>query len=247
MTIDSAAGERPRALNASLGRYQLEVVRWNRQINLVSRQDTQTRVAELIGQCRSAWSRLATAILADWSTEDRIWYFDLGSGGGLPGFVWHVQLLDRWPNSCTWLVEPREKRAWFLERLNQITPTHPLTVWRARWGETPPVNETRPPQRVLVSLKALHLNELTILEGVSLALAGLETAFDVQLVIARFYPPDQRLNRRLVEDLGIPAQTVSVGRFSCTPTCHRVLAPAPHARAAVAEAALVISSYRLTS
>jgi hypothetical protein len=234
-------------LHAALGRYQLEVLRWNRQINLVSRQGTQALVAELIGQCRSAWVRLEASVLADWPHGGPVWYFDLGSGGGLPGFVWHLQLACRCPVSRTWLVEPRAKRAWFLERLNQLVPAHPLRVWAAPWGQTPSVEGPTAPGHILISLKALHLNDVAVLDGLAAALAGplagVSSEWGAVLVIARFYPPDQRLNRRLVADLGISAVPVVCGDLTCQPTGHRVLAPS---RQETSGAALVVSTYRVS-
>ena len=53
-------------LDRRLGAYAAEVVRWNRQINLVSRQDSARRVDELVSQCRIAGAVLGDEILGDW-------------------------------------------------------------------------------------------------------------------------------------------------------------------------------------
>ena len=95
-------------INVSMGKFQQELVRWNRQINLVSRKDTLGRVAALIEQCRASWRLLVEAELGAWSLADPVLYFDLGSGGGLPGFVWHQLLVSRFGAPASYLVEPRE-------------------------------------------------------------------------------------------------------------------------------------------
>ncbi|MFT7699682.1 MAG: 16S rRNA G527 N7-methylase RsmG, partial [Candidatus Krumholzibacteriia bacterium] len=56
-------------IEAAMGRYQQEVVRWNRQINLVSRKGTLGLVATLIRQCRDSFSVLLDAELQQASPE----------------------------------------------------------------------------------------------------------------------------------------------------------------------------------
>jgi hypothetical protein len=161
------------ALEKSLQGYTEQVLRWNRQINLVSRQDPRGNLAGLVRQCREAWSVLAAE--QDFQPDERLWYFDLGSGGGLPGFVWHALAVDAGLNLATWLVEPREKRAWFLNRLSGLLEGAPLTVLSSRWGEIDdfgPFGDKTGPARVVVSLKALHLTDSEVLAGLAPALAG---------------------------------------------------------------------------
>ena len=232
----------------AMGRFQQEVVRWNRQINLVSRQDTLRRVAGLISQCRGAWLELEKAELQGWDRDGRVWYFDLGSGGGVPGYVWHHLLAARFPQLNTWLVEPREKRAWFLERLNRIAPERPLQVWRARWGEAPPgeapPGETPSPMNIVISLKALRLTEPAVLTGLARAAAGLADFTGGRLAIARFYPPQQAWTSALRAELAFPDDPVRVAGGIFTPDQQRILAP--HATEAKA-ASLVLSTYRISS
>jgi len=229
------------AFNATMGQYQQEVVRWNRQINLVSRKDTLMRVAELIGQCRDAWNLLAAAEMEEWAAEDPLWYFDLGSGGGLPGFVWHQLMMSRYVWNQTWLVEPREKRAWFLERLNHITPDRPLKVWCRRWGEVGSDIQALPPSRIVVSIKALKLTDRDVLAGLGCLVGDNELKEGTTVVIARFYPGGQRWSNRLAAELGIKREIVRCGFADFEPTKQHVLAPArPRPLSA---ASLVVSCY----
>lgn len=233
--IESSPGFR-----AAMDRFQQELVRWNRQINLVSRQDTQARVAALISQCHRAWSALAGAELDKWRFDDSVRYFDLGSGGGLPGYVWHQLLAERFFHMRTWLVEPREKRAWFLERLNQITPQHPFVVWNTRWSETPPTLVTGA-TNILISLKALHLSDSKVLGGLVRTAGGESGLSGARIVIARFYPPGVGGSEELAEDLGFAAGPIQILGVDLAPLGQRVLPLSPDP---VDSASLVLSSYR---
>jgi hypothetical protein len=190
------------------------VLRWNRQINLVSRKASVGLLEHLILQCRHGWVRLAETGLSGLSSESRLWYFDLGSGGGLPGFIWHVQATEAGIPVRTLLVEPREKRAWFLDRLNGLAEVTPLGVWADRWGsdtEDDPRQPVEPddgldnPTHILVSLKALHLTDTEVLEGlVPFMPADLGSSEAPKILIARFYPPGQAWNEELAQNLEIP-------------------------------------------
>jgi hypothetical protein len=244
--------------NAAMGQFQQEVVRWNRQINLVSRKGTLARVAELIGQCRDAWMELNSAEFSGWDAADSVWYFDLGSGGGLPGYVWHQLLSARFDNLKTWLVEPREKRAWFLERLNKITPERPLQVWNARWCETPSAgglgssdlgsSDLGPsglaPARVLISMKALRLSDPVVLAGLEAALGEAALPAGGVVAIARFYPPQQKWTSGLAEELEIATAAVVVGGVTYQPVRQEVVSPkSKHPMAA----SLVLSTYEVSA
>jgi hypothetical protein len=223
-----------------MGRFQREIVRWNRQINLVSRQDTLALVAALIVQCRQAWSMLAEAEIGSWRDDDPVWYFDLGSGGGLPGFVWHQLMADRFTDLHTWLVEPREKRAWFLERLNQITPKRPVEVWSARWSETPAAG-VGDAAKILISLKALHLSDMEVLAGLVHAAGGAARLAGAEIVIVRFYPPNVQDIRELGDDLAFAKESVWVHGGMFSPLAQQILSPPAGQSNA---AALVLSSYQ---
>lgn len=205
--------ERPR-LDRVLDAYREQVLRWNRQINLVSRQASVVLLERLILQCRHGWTRLTEAGLSDLSPESRLWYFDLGSGGGLPGFIWHVQATEAGIPVRTLLVEPREKRAWFLDRLKGLAEVAPLGVWAERWGDDTGgdswssanrADGLDSPTHILISLKALHLTDTEVLEGLAPFMpADAGGSGAPKILIARFYPPDQAWDEELAQNLEIP-------------------------------------------
>ena len=205
--------ERPR-LDRILDAYREQVLRWNRQINLVSRQASAGLLERLVLQCRHSWTRLMEENLSDLSAESRLWYFDLGSGGGLPGFIWHVQAAEARIPIRTLLVEPREKRAWFLDRLNGLNEVAPFGVWADRWGSSAGDNPWSPddlvggmdnPTHILVSLKALHLTDAEVLAGlVPFMSADPGASGAPKVLIARFYPPGQVWSEDLAQNLEIP-------------------------------------------
>ena len=223
-----------------LEEYCREVLRWNRQINLISRQDSSVRLDGLVRQCQAAWSRLIDDDPAGLASARCLWYFDLGSGAGLPGFVWHVAARLAGLPAQTCLVEPREKRAWFLDRLNRIEGAAPLAAVPGRWGEGQ-AGDSVPdpfPSHILISLKALHLTDAEVLEGLA---AQTPVVAGCEIIIARFYPPDQGWGEELAAELGIPVrgEEVAHGRRRYLATGGRVLAPGlPDG------ASLVLSLYR---
>jgi hypothetical protein len=239
-------------IDGILDDYRKQVLRWNDQINLVSRQDTAGRLEGLIHQCRDGWDHLATDGVSNLTGASRLWYFDLGSGAGLPGFVWHVQMAAAGLSVRTLLVEPREKRAWFLERMAHLVGPESLHVLTSRWGEigkgdlADTIPEP-PPSHVLISLKALHLPDSAVLEGLTpfLGAAGSPATpaeTEIALLIARFYPPDQEWSEELAGELDIPPagqlRSTSSGLFKSEGG--RVLSPAT-----LPGAGLVLSGYRI--
>lgn len=195
------------SLEKVLEQYRQQVLRWNQQINLVSRQDSADTLEDLVCQCREAWDGLMEA--ENLESVGPLWYFDLGSGGGLPGFVWHAQAEAAGLPIRTCLVEPREKRAWFLNRLNSLLVENPVSVLAGRWGEidhfAPETTEINP-STALISLKALHLTDSAVLAGLAPVLGDSGTADPIDILIARFYPPEQAWTVVLAEDLGIPTE-----------------------------------------
>jgi len=180
--------------------FRREILRWNRQINLVTRQQTDDRLGALLDQCRDGVP-VAERWLEEAPSPDPVWYFDLGSGGGLPGVVWHL-LLSESRSVQTWLVEPRDKRAWFLERIAQSPQMSPFGVLQGRWGEVHPVFPPPPPGAVVVSLKALRLTDAEVLDGLrSFGGGALPRA---RVLIARYHPPEQGWSEELAADLEIP-------------------------------------------
>ncbi len=235
-----------------LGEYRKQVLRWNDQINLVSRKDTTNRLDGLIQQCRNCWDHLVDPEISDLGKAARIWYFDLGSGAGLPGIVWHVLMTAADLSVRTLLVEPREKRAWFLERVaHQAGGEFPL-VAANRWGDAGTTDRAEefsegPPSHVLISLKALRLPDSDVLEGLAPYLEGLEglkeaPGSETSLIIARFYPSDQIWSEELAGELDIPpkdqARTAAAHYFISEGG--GVLPPAT-----LPGASLVLSSYKI--
>ena len=187
--------------------YRAEVLRWNRQINLVSRQDTALQLDGLIRQC----DRALDAVLAEQPELARgpVLYADLGSGGGLPGFVWHRKLLKAAPAVQSWLVEPREKRAWFLQRVARLADPRPYEVLCGRWGEVAGA-AVRPAETGLVSLKALRLTDPEVLDG--LAALGVGAADRPRrVVIVRFHPEDEVWTPELASALAVAPVGAALG------------------------------------
>jgi len=183
----------PRPAELTIEEYRDQVLRWNRQISLITRKDPGEILDRLLAQCHEGLE----AVLGLGLGDGPVAYFDLGSGGGIPGVVWLVGLKDRGlaPQAC--LVEPREKRAWFLDRLRGIVGMPNYTVSEARWGD----DELDPLQSpvALISLKALKLTDTEILAGLP------QVDGCGRLVIARYYPPGEPWTPELASELHISA------------------------------------------
>jgi len=212
-------------IDKTLDEYRKQVLRWNDQINLVSRKGTGNMLDGLIQQCRDSWDRLIDPRVSDLAGSTRIWYFDLGSGAGLPGIVWHVQMAAADLSVRTLLVEPREKRAWFLERVAHQVAGESPHVAASRW-ENMEVDDLKsefhesPPSHILISLKALHLPDSVVLKGLEPYLEapeGFNSApeDEITLLIARFYPPDQEWSEDLASELDILPSGRERGATSC--------------------------------
>jgi len=239
-------------IDGTLDDFRKQVLRWNDQINLVSRQDTAKRLDGLIQQCRAGWDRLSAPGASDLATATRIWYFDLGSGAGLPGIVWHVQMAAAGHSVRTILVEPRDKRAWFLERMAYLVGSESLHVLANRWGETgiddlESTHPEPPPSHVLISLKALHLPDSAVLEGLAPFLEVAKNPrtaaeSDTVILVARFYPPDEKWSEDLAEALNIlpEGQECSVSSYVFRSEGGSVLQ-----LATLPGASLVLSRYRI--
>lgn len=188
-----------------------EVLRWNRRINLVSRQDTEILLADLFRQCvggaSALWDFLGQCGWLVSAGDNPLVYFDLGSGGGFPGVVWHERFSHQTPGVHTFLVEPRDKRAWFLERVSGLFSdlgAPPFSVQEARWGNFPSVFPDSVVQPlVIISLKALRLTDQEVLSGLARAL---QNPHQPKVAIARFYPAHQVLDEDLANILGIPPE-----------------------------------------
>lgn len=94
---------------AALDIYVEELLRWNPQIGLVSKQGTPEVAGRLIAQAVDLWDFAATHI----DLPPGAHVADVGSGGGLPGLVWKFLALD----THLTLIERKTRRAHFLERV----------------------------------------------------------------------------------------------------------------------------------
>jgi len=196
-----------------LATYKRELLRWNSQMNLVSRRETARRVDDLVRQCSAA----CAVLLEHERREGRdiasgsLLYCDLGAGGGLPGFVWHGILSGQITPVQSLLVEPREKRAWFLERAARLYGPDTYRVLQGRWGDVV-APDLEPASTALISLKALRLSDLDVLQG--LASLGVSTAPPPErVVIARFFPEDATWSPELARDLAVVGPGEVAGRW----------------------------------
>ncbi len=98
LTLDSEARGR-------LARYALELLHWNRRVNLVARG---MALAELVDK-HFLDSLLLLPLLRE-GAEHSPALLDIGTGAGFPGLV----LKAAWPELQLTLVEPRQKRVSFL-------------------------------------------------------------------------------------------------------------------------------------
>jgi hypothetical protein len=195
---------------------------------------------------------------------ERCVYYDIGSGAGFPGVVWHVwleQRLDHWLESNqeraptgsrshlqthlqTYLVEPKQKRAWFLQRVLQVLDLHRVKVWSGRWGEK---GETRRESRSeggtlwLISLKALALTDPEVIAGWRRIIRVSRMEEWDRLVICRFRSPGSRPEDGLIQKLALPPELpcLSPGEVG-PPSAHVTVDCGPPAGPT---AGLLVSSY----
>ena len=191
---------------------------------------------------------------------ERCVYYDIGSGAGFPGVVWHVwleQRLDHWlesnqertatgsrPHLQTHLVEPRQKRAWFLQRVLQVLELHRVKVWSGRWGEK---GETRQESRSghgtlwLISLKALALTDPEVIAGWRRIIGASRIGEWDRLVICRFRSPGSKTEDGLIQRLALPPElpSLSPGEIG-PPSAHVTVDCGPSSGST---AGLLVSSY----
>ena len=185
--------------------YRAELLRWNRQINLLSRRDPGATADALIGQCVDAFAMWWETSGAQLASGGALRMFDLGSGGGLPAYVWLSLLAGRGVAVSAVLVEPRAKRAWFLERLRQLPGAPAYTVAAGRWGEVVASAGGAPDAPILFTLKALRLTETAVLSGLGAALVAAPPMPGCQVELVRFQPAARASSARLARELEIPA------------------------------------------
>jgi hypothetical protein len=236
-----------------LGMYRDELLRWNRQINLLTRRDPEAAAETLIRQCIGAfdlwWGASGQALVG---AGGALRVFDLGSGGGLPGFVWLALLAEHGVTAEATLVEPRVKRAWFLERLARMPGGPAFAVSAARWGEAmapgaaPALagasGETTP---ILFTIKALRLAEAAVLGGLGAALPALQLAPGASVELVRFQPTVGVTAAKLARALEIPApggRFLAGGRAFEAGEC-RLLVPHRRGQRSATAAGLLVSRH----
>ena len=107
---------RPFAVDGLI-RYLTEVLTWTREIALISRRDP-------VGTCeRLLLESLEIERIAAVTADDVI--VDIGSGAGFPGVVWALVH----PNARALLIERRERKVAFLERLVRSIPLPNVEVF----------------------------------------------------------------------------------------------------------------------
>lgn len=200
-------------LETRLSRYRQEVMRWNESFSLVSRSGTEARIEALVEEARASFDLLMDRILCSTASPLQgvprgVHYLDLGSGAGFPGLVWHLLLqthgLPGWNHRSSLLVEPRHKRAWFLERMIQILEITNCSVGEDQWGARTALRSAPPGTPVLafITLKALHLRDDDIIAGWVKYRGGRQDS----VAICRFHPAATPLDVALREKLGLPAE-----------------------------------------
>ncbi len=194
-----------------LSAYTQALLRWNRTMSLVSRQDSERVAEHLVQQCvhggQALWVALDEKGWLPPGESPGLHYFDLGSGGGLPGLVWHHLFSRTHPHLSTCLVEPREKRAWFLRRHSELAGTPAHQVLEAAWGDEPCPGLEGPIDLAVISLKALHLTDHQILAGLG---GGGDSGSRARVVVARYYPGSQTLDAGLKDHLGLPVPGLEI-------------------------------------
>jgi hypothetical protein len=236
-----------------LGAYREELLRWNRQINLLSRRDPEATADVLIRQCVGAfdlwWGASGQALVGG---AGALRMFDLGSGGGLPGFVWLTLLAEQGVAVTAMLVEPRAKRAWFLERLARLPGGTPFMVVAARWGEAPPpavpaaaAAAATAKTPILFTIKALRLPESAVLGGLGVAAPVLRPAPGTPVEVARFQPTVGVTAAKLARALEIPApgERFLAGGCALEAGERRLLVPTRRGQRSATAAGLLVSRH----
>lgn len=182
-------------IDERLGCLRREIMRWNQQISLVSRAHPRKTVDSLVVQCRRAWT------LVDGHLDGRGWsgarcWIDIGSGAGLPGLVWAAEDAVGGRPAPFFLVEPRQKRAWFLNRAARAMGLSGVEVVESRWGEQGEPLAVGGATGAVLSFKALRMGDREVLEGLSVD-RGLDHLERVAIV--RFLGVDDREGELLID------------------------------------------------
>jgi len=180
-----------------LGVLKREILRWNQQISLVSRTRPRQTVDNLVVQCQRAWTLVSDHMDARGCAGRRCWV-DVGSGSGLPGLVWAAEDAGSGARAPFILVEPRRKRAWFLNRAARVMGLEQVVVAASRWGEQLESVDVHGASIAVVSFKALRMGDREVLAG--LGDPGLASIRRV--AIARFLGEGGEDGEDLVDHLG---------------------------------------------
>jgi 16S rRNA (guanine527-N7)-methyltransferase len=112
LVLEGIGEVRSRLDPAALRCFLEELLRWNPQLGLVSKQDTPRVLIRLIRQSVALWDFARGAVgEARLSGVERI--ADIGSGGGFPGLIW--KMLS--PSREFLLIERKERKVAFLDRV----------------------------------------------------------------------------------------------------------------------------------
>lgn len=98
------------------------LAKWNDKINLVSRRNVQTVVADRLYDALLLWREFRP-----WTGKRHL---DIGSGGGFPAVPIHVMA----PDATLWLTEPRARRVSFLATVTAELDLENVEVKRCRVG-----------------------------------------------------------------------------------------------------------------
>lgn len=198
-----------------------EVLRWNTQFSLISRTEPDAMLYSLLDESRDSFSALIDFMATEdlhagglFSGRFEIRYVDLGSGGGFPGLPWSLLLRDRFGPTDTdveWsatLVEPRRKRAWFLERCSRLLDLESkIDVVESRWGDAEG-EVILPPSGIpvfwLISLKALRLGESEVLRGLARHRGRAQLRPGDLLAVCRFHSGSDQDVDADISELGLP-------------------------------------------
>jgi hypothetical protein len=257
-------GEDP--VKGTWDRYHQELLRWNRQINLVSRFQGEANLSILTRDCwdtAEVLPKVLSLYSADWAAEfwgrdeatsdpliasagaspsetngkqssglagespvTRLVYVDIGSGAGFPGIVWHVwlhrrlerQIKAKHISSKTTLVEPRQKRAWFLHRVKRLLDLKDLRIWEKRWEDCNREGQSshRSWEKTLwlFSLRALKMSDETVIASWQEASGLSSLGASDRLLICRFRPAGSTIELSLQEELCLPDLQITPGQDS---------------------------------
>jgi len=186
--------------NINITAFENEVRRWNKQFSLISRQNSEPMLQQLICESLESYSTFiewAESSNINLNSFKLVNYFDIGSGAGFPGIIWQ-SLFERDFGSkiCGRLIEPREKRAWFLERCSRMQGHSKLRVVNERWNKRYLSDSNLLAESInIVSIKALFLTDAEILKE----LPGLTPT-----IVCRFHNPQTPLDSHLIKKLELP-------------------------------------------